>query len=190
MNNRSQLPETGYESITATELQKIREDELKSDPLVRAEQALRMMGDSSGGIALAKLLVAFADLAPLRMNVLQSFDLQNSALAVELLHAFLLHRRDGADWQSLGGFAKAQLDYFGVRVAGDVQCQWIDANEVLPPENAPLVVVFASGVMGFGRNLDGQFCEYHPNLDRFIGGEVKWGGSGVRRWMLVDRPVR
>lgn len=186
------IPESKIEMITISELAVVREQERADDlrdPLVRAEQALRRMGDSGGGTALAKLVVALAGFAPLKFSDLHALDLENSHLAVELLREYLLGRRGGSAWHGLGEFAQTELDVFGVRALNS-ECRWSDANLETPPENQPVVVVYASGVMSFGRNLCGDFCEYNPETDRLVESGVAWGGNGIRRWMLIEYPVR
>lgn len=187
----TQLPETRIETITVSELAAVRAKEAQDDLLVCAEQALRRMGDSGGGTALAKLFVALAGIAPLKMADLHCLDVENSHLAVELFREYLLGRRGASVWHGMGEFAMAELDSFGARALNS-ECRWSDASLEIPPENQPLVVVYASGVMSFGRNLDGMFCEYLPDIDRFAEPEsgAGWGGNGVRRWMMIERPLR
>ena len=71
-----------------------------------------------------------------------------------------------------------------------VQFSWVKTQDALPGEQQPVVVISASGVMSFGRMIEGRFCEYHPDVDRFVDSEMEWGGTrGIQQWMPIDRPL-
>jgi len=57
----------------------------------------------------------------------------------------------------------------------------------LPPEQQKMVVQFKvgelKGAMAFGMNIDGVFCEYHPDIDRYVEQEGLW--SHVLRYVII-----
>lgn len=70
------------------------------------------------------------------------------------------------------------------------QFSWVKTQDALPGEQQPVVVITASGVMSFGRMIEGRFCEYHADVDRFVDSEMEWGGlRGIQHWMPIDRPL-
>ena len=70
------------------------------------------------------------------------------------------------------------------------QFSWVKTQDALPGEQQPVVVISTSGTMSFGRMIEGRFCEYQPDVDRFVESEMEWGGArGIQQWMPIDRPL-
>ena len=70
------------------------------------------------------------------------------------------------------------------------QFSWVKTQDALPGEQQPVVVISTSGTMSFGRMIEGRFCEYHPDVGRFVESEMEWGGArGIQQWMPIDRPL-
>ena len=69
---------------------------------------------------------------------------------------------------------------------------WVPFNTTqLPPENIPLLVRLTTKQKFYGRNLDGLFHQYHPNIDRFIEVTMRPNDPwyAITHYCIIDDPV-
>ena len=68
--------------------------------------------------------------------------------------------------------------------------EFVSIKDKLPPENKNILVILESTIPILGRNLDGRFCQYNPEIDRFVEWmpEPEDGFRGIALWaeIVVD----
>lgn len=99
-------PAAEIETISVEQYRTQQAEELDNDVLLQAETVLRMLRDSGGGRALARLITALhGHGAVLNFNDLLPLDSANRLLAVALIKEFLDERRSADEWESLAELA-------------------------------------------------------------------------------------
>lgn len=106
MTKSTMPPAAEIETITVEQYRMQQAEALASDVFLQVEQVLRMLGDSGGGIALARLISALhGHGAVLNFNDLLPLDAANRLLALALIKEFLDELRSEDEWASLAELA-------------------------------------------------------------------------------------
>lgn len=106
MTKSTMPPAAEIETITVEQYRMQQAEALARDVFLQVEQVLRMLGDSGGGIALARLITALhGQGGVLNFNDLLPLDAANRLLALALIKEFLNELRSKDEWASLAELA-------------------------------------------------------------------------------------
>lgn len=106
MTKSTMPPAAEIETITVEQYRMQQAEALAHDVFLQTESVLRMLGDSGGGKALARLITAlYGHGAVLNFNDLRPLDSANCLLALSLIKEFLDELRTEDEWASLAELA-------------------------------------------------------------------------------------